>query len=211
MSRDTALQNRTCAQRRHRSACTSAQSDQSLSCPPKDALGILCYPQCPANTLIRLREWSDLSLRLARLQSCRKCCVPASTIIILIGWQYQYIWATLSEKVFSNMRKMHRFKFIPGMRKVSSGHLLSIDTFYSVQLFSLRMRRLIWAFTVRICPKTRFCIARPVYLLIRVFSTRIAVIKVPPVAVNIKLLFRIVWKMYLIMFTGSMKLYQQLR
>ena len=29
------------------------------------------------------------------------------------------------------MRKLHRFRFIPRMRKVSSGHLLSIDTFCS--------------------------------------------------------------------------------
>ena len=43
------------------------------------------------------------------------------------------IWATSREKVSSNMLKRHKFRFIPRMRKVSSGHLLSIDTFYSVK------------------------------------------------------------------------------
>ena len=58
------------------------------------------------------------------------------------------------------------------MHKVSSGHLLFIHTFYSIQWFCLRavntlirlrgMRRLIWAIAVRICPKTGFRMARPV-------------------------------------------------
>ena len=47
-------QNGHCAQRRHRSACASAQSDQSLRCPHEETLG----PQLPiertAKTLIRL-------------------------------------------------------------------------------------------------------------------------------------------------------------
>ena len=32
-----------------------------------------------------------------------------------------------SENVFSSMRKMHRFRIVPRMRKVLSGHLFSID------------------------------------------------------------------------------------
>ena len=53
------------------------------------------------------------------------------------------------------------FVMIPRMHKVSYWHLLSINTFYSVQLFCLADRessdqtvqkhRLIWAFTVCIC------------------------------------------------------------
>ena len=38
-----------------------------------------------------------------------------------------------SEMLSYNMRKMHIFSFIPYMCKVLSGHLLSTDTFYSVQ------------------------------------------------------------------------------
>ena len=58
------------------------------------------------------------------------------------------------------------------MRKISFGHLLSIHTFlyYPMILFAgsegpdqtARMRRLIWAFAVRICSKTRFCMAPPI-------------------------------------------------
>ena len=54
-----------CAQRRLRSACASAQSDQSLRCPHEETLG----PQLPiehtAKTLIRLGGcpgWSESSL-----------------------------------------------------------------------------------------------------------------------------------------------------
>ena len=56
------IQNCMCAQRRHRSACASAQSDQSLCCLPED---ILDPWLCPAKTLIRLRGcagWSESSL-----------------------------------------------------------------------------------------------------------------------------------------------------
>ena len=41
-------------------------------------------------------------------------------------------WATSSEKVSLNMSKMHRFRFISRMRKVSSRHLLSM----AIQLVS---------------------------------------------------------------------------
>ena len=79
---------------------------------------------------------------------------------VYVGWAKR-------KKVPSSMRKMHRFRFIPRMRKVSSGHLLSIHVFYSVQWFckqgpdqTARMRTLIWAFSVRICLKTYFRMAR---------------------------------------------------
>ena len=42
-------------------------------------------------------------------------------------------WAVPSKKVSSIMRKMHRFRFLPHMNKVLSWHLLSTDSFYSVQ------------------------------------------------------------------------------
>ena len=50
-----------------------------------------------------------------------------------LGLMIIVIWASPSKNVSSSMRKMHRFRFILRMRKVSSGHLFSIDTFYSVQ------------------------------------------------------------------------------
>ena len=43
------------------------------------------------------------------------------------------IWATPSEKMSANMRRMQILQFSPRMRKVSSGHLLSIHTFCSVR------------------------------------------------------------------------------
>ena len=43
------------------------------------------------------------------------------------------MWSTSSKKMPSTICKMHRF--ISRMRKVSSGHLLSSDTFYSVKWF----------------------------------------------------------------------------
>ena len=77
-----------------------------------------------------------------------------------------------SEKVSSSMRKIHRFRFILRMRNVSPGQLLSIDTFSICPMILLadsggpdqtaRMRRLIWAFAVRICTKARFRMARPI-------------------------------------------------
>ena len=45
----------------------------------------------------------------------------------------QIIGGLPSQNVSLNMRKMHRFRLILRRDKVSSGHLLSIYTFYSVQ------------------------------------------------------------------------------
>ena len=67
------------------------------------------------------------------------------------------------------MRKMHRFRFIPGA-KSHSGTCTPLIRFIvpndsvadsegSDQ--TVRMRRLICAFAVRICPKTRFHMAQP--------------------------------------------------
>ena len=54
-----------CAQRRFRSACTSAQADQSLRCPFEEALNPWLPLECPARTLIKLCRcagWSECSL-----------------------------------------------------------------------------------------------------------------------------------------------------
>ena len=72
------LQDCMCAQRRFRSACASAQSDQSIRCPSKDALDHY-YPR----SFMR-RLWSvcadaqaGLSLGLTHMQSCKKRCAMA--------------------------------------------------------------------------------------------------------------------------------------
>ena len=55
-----------CAQRRLRSAWASAQSDQSLRCPPEETLGPYLPIELTAKTLIRPDEadaQADLSLR----------------------------------------------------------------------------------------------------------------------------------------------------
>ena len=44
---------------------------------------------------------------------------------------FAIVWAMPSKKAC----KMHRFRFSPRMCKVSYGHLLSIDTFYSIKWF----------------------------------------------------------------------------
>ena len=55
------LQDCMCAQRRLRSACTSAQADQSLRCPPEDTLDpwVPRTPECPVKTLIRLYGYAQ--------------------------------------------------------------------------------------------------------------------------------------------------------
>ena len=54
-----------CAKRKLISPCVTAQPDQSLFCPPIDALDPWLTPEGPEKTLIRLREcavWSESSL-----------------------------------------------------------------------------------------------------------------------------------------------------
>ena len=54
-----------CAQRRHRPAWASAQSDQDLCCPHEETLGPELPTECTAKTLIRLGGcpgWSESSL-----------------------------------------------------------------------------------------------------------------------------------------------------
>ena len=62
------------------------------------------------------------------------------------------------------MRKMHRCRFISRMREVSSGHLLSVDIFHSVQRFCWRTVKVLIRLRECICPKTPFRNARPIYL-----------------------------------------------
>ena len=56
ISQGTAFPTRSqCVQRRLRSICVSAQSDQSLRCPPEDALDPWVPTKSPVTTMIRLR------------------------------------------------------------------------------------------------------------------------------------------------------------
>ena len=55
-------QNGHCAQRKHRSTCASAQSDQSLRCPLEETLGPQLLIERTTKTLIRLGG-SESSLR----------------------------------------------------------------------------------------------------------------------------------------------------
>ena len=80
------------------------------------------------------------------------------------------VLAVSSEKFPSNMSKMRRFwsscacaKYHPGLYSLLIHTVVSTDSADSEGPDqTARMRRLIWAFAVRICPKTRFRMARPV-------------------------------------------------
>ena len=48
-----------CVQRRHKSACESAQSDQSPRCPHKESLHPWLSKMCQVQSLIRLRECAE--------------------------------------------------------------------------------------------------------------------------------------------------------
>ena len=62
-----------------RSACASAQADQSLRCPLVDSYDLERSIKGPTKILIRLPH---LSLRWSHMPSCRECCTPT------------YIWTT---------------------------------------------------------------------------------------------------------------------
>ena len=61
--------------------------------------------------------------------------------------------AAKSEKVSSSMRRMSGLRFIPRMRKVLSGQLLSTGTFYSVSWFLKRTVKAIF----RLCRWAGWC------------------------------------------------------
>ena len=82
--------------RRLKSACTSAQSDQSLRCPHEDTLHPCLSKMWPVKILIRLREcpgWSESSLgvyvRMFVFWSCGSQC---------------YVGSAMRKRVFGHMR-----------------------------------------------------------------------------------------------------------
>ena len=70
----------------------------------------------------------------------------------------QLIYGPRQTKKCPSMLKMSG-RIILRMCKASSGHLLSIQAVCSIPHQTARTSRLIWAFAVRICPKTRFHMA----------------------------------------------------
>ena len=85
------LKNCMCAQRRLRSACASAQADQSLRYPPEDALDPWLPTDCPAKILIRRREctgWFESSLGAHAV--LWEMLVPGSNFFIF--WAF-LVWA----------------------------------------------------------------------------------------------------------------------
>ena len=70
-------QNGMCVQQRLRSACASAQSDQSFCYPPEETLGPKLPIECSAKTLIRLGGcpgWSKSSLCAQFILLFLSCC-----------------------------------------------------------------------------------------------------------------------------------------
>ena len=100
-------QNDMCAQQRLKSAWASAQSEQSLRCPPEESLGLKPSIERTAKTLIRLGEcpgWSESLL-------------GAHVILLVLSWGG------------SNMYPHHVLYFKENWRKLSFGYH-QISTFY---------------------------------------------------------------------------------
>ena len=90
---------------------------------------------------------------------------------IRVSRQISKVWVLFGSRRSAFEHTQHvRIHIILHMRKVSSGFFLSIDAIYSIQWFlfednqgpdqTAQMRRLIWVFSVRICLKTCFRMAR---------------------------------------------------
>ena len=64
--------------------------------------------------------------------------VKSQGVSIHLKWNASFNYMGPAKRkgaVFEHVPKMHIFRFIVRMRKVSSGHLLATDTFYDVQWF----------------------------------------------------------------------------
>ena len=117
-------------------ANTSAQSDQGPHCSLTESLDITeCMngDQMPGWGLGQAQD--NVHPHILRMLEGTLSLDEAQYVITpldkrSITWLYCIIWAASSENVPSSMPKC-RLRFIPRMGKVSRGHLLSIDTFYS--------------------------------------------------------------------------------
>ena len=109
-----------CAQRRLRSACASAQSDQSLRCPREESLHPWLSKMRTVKILTSLREfagWSESSLgapvRRYVLGCCRSFCYSLS---------FSTIWANSAEVniifFFRNLKKKKGWTPLPAPRCV---------------------------------------------------------------------------------------------
>ena len=79
-----------------------------------------------------------------------------------------YFWATSSEKVSSNLYKMHRFRLYrakspPGTCSLYIHSIVSNDSVKDSKGRdqTAQMLMLIWVFAVHICPKTHFRMTWP--------------------------------------------------
>ena len=92
---------------------------------------------------------------------------PLHTQAVLLDFDRTYLFGILAapnEKgVFEHAKnaQLHPGKCSPVIHSIVSND--SVSRQHSKGPYrSVRMRRLIQAFAVRICPKTRFCMARPI-------------------------------------------------
>ena len=71
-------QNGMCAQRRLRSACASAQSDQSLRCPQEESLGPWLPNECPV--------WVFAVCSMGRCPGWSESSLGAHAILLILSW-----------------------------------------------------------------------------------------------------------------------------
>ena len=139
-----------CKQRQLRATCVLDYSDHGL-----------CYFSY---------QWPNKS-KAEKLISCHEFQVVLAVVALKcdggsssVPCTYS-LWAEPSEIVSSSMSKMQKFRLTPCIRKSQCGDLFSIDTFLFLDSKgpdqTARMRRLLWTFAVRICPKTYFRMAWP--------------------------------------------------
>ena len=94
--------------------------------------------------------------------------ITAENLVALNIMHNRYRALPSEKYVSEHAQNAHRI--IPRMRKVSFEHLLSIDTFYCIQMILLAdsegpdQTARIWAFAIRACPEGIFffCLARSI-------------------------------------------------
>ena len=109
-------------------------------------------------------RWNDVDSTLIQRQDVestlsRRCVY----VVCLLGFLIEYIYmGRANEKYAFEHAQNVLIHIILRMRKVSSGSLLSIDIFCSSQWFKQLLAKALIRLRGCICPKTRFCMARPI-------------------------------------------------
>ena len=154
-------QNGHCAQRRHRSACASAHSDQSLRCPHEQTLG----PQLPiertTKTLIRLGGWSESARHnghsvgfVMRWLTFRKC-----ILIFASGLRNKlHFWRPCSLALWLQVQgSLVRASALPHTGYTCNLHRISHEILYMVfLLFPLIQERQFLVISESICTLDHF-------------------------------------------------------